>query len=178
MDGTLLDDDDAVHDDFWPLIEQLHARGVVFCPASGRQYYNLLERFEPIADDVIFIAENGTYVVRAGTELSSDCLDSTRRTRDGSRRAPEVNAGGADVGAVLCGKASAYIERTDEPFVAEVDKYYHRLQIVDDLTRRSTTTSSRWPIYDFVSSEQVSAPAFARSRDRTRSSCRASTGST
>ncbi len=66
MDGTLLDDDDAIHDDFWPLIDALHERGVVFCPASGRQYYNLLERFEPIADEVVFIAENGTYVVRGG----------------------------------------------------------------------------------------------------------------
>ena len=75
MDGTLLDDDDAVHDDFWPLIEHLHSRGIVFCPASGRQYYNLRERFEPIADDVVFIAENGTYVVRGDTELSSECLE-------------------------------------------------------------------------------------------------------
>lgn len=40
MDGTLLDDDDAI-DDFWPLIDQLHARGILFCPASGRQYYGL-----------------------------------------------------------------------------------------------------------------------------------------
>ena len=24
MDGTLLDDDDAIHDDFWPLIDALH----------------------------------------------------------------------------------------------------------------------------------------------------------
>ncbi len=164
MDGTLLDDDDAVHDDFWPLIEQLHARGVVFCPASGRQYYNLLERFEPIADDVIFIAENGTYVVRAGRELSSDCLD-----RQGAREmiavSREVSAGGADIGVVLCGKASAYIERTDAPFVAEVDKYYHRLQRVADLDAVDDDIL-KVAVYDFESSERVSAPAFARFRDR------------
>ena len=74
MDGTLLDDDDAIHDEFWPLIETLYARGIIFCPASGRQYSRLLNRFEPIADDLIFIAENGTYVVQKGVELSSDPL--------------------------------------------------------------------------------------------------------
>ena len=159
MDGTLLDDDDAIHDDFWPLIDALHERGVVFCPASGRQYYNLLERFEPIADEVVFIAENGTYVVRQGQELSSDCLD-RQVARDLIDVARGLNAHGADVGAVLCGKDSAYIERKDAPFLAEVDKYYHRLQIVDDLNGVDDDIL-KVAIYDFVSSELVSAPAYA-----------------
>ena len=162
MDGTLLDDDDAIHDEFWPLIDELHERGVVFCPASGRQYYNLLERFEPIADEVVFIAENGTYVVRAGQELSSDCLD-RQVARELIGVARGLNANGADVGAVLCGKASAYIERTDAPFLAEVDKYYHRLELVDDLDGVDDDIL-KVAIYDFVSSEEVSAPAFAHFR--------------
>ena len=37
MDGTLLDDEDAIDDEFWPLVDQLQAREIVFCPASGRQ---------------------------------------------------------------------------------------------------------------------------------------------
>jgi Cof subfamily protein (haloacid dehalogenase superfamily) len=162
MDGTLLDDDDAIHGDFWPLIDALHERGVVFCPASGRQYYNLLERFEPIADEVVFIAENGTYVVREGRELSSDCLD-RQVARDLIGVARSLNAGGADVGAVLCGKASAYIERTDAAFLAEVDKYYHRLRVVEDLDTVEDDIL-KVAIYDFESSERISAPAFARFR--------------
>jgi hypothetical protein len=163
MDGTLLDDDDAVHDDFWPLIDQLHARGIVFCPASGRQYYNLLERFEPIADEVVFIAENGTFVVRDGQELSSDCLD-RQVARDLIDVARGLTARGADVGAVLCGKSSAYIERNDPAFREEVDKYYHRLQVVDDLNAVDDDVL-KVAIYDFVSSEHVSAPAYAHFRD-------------
>ena len=163
MDGTLLDDDDAVHDDFWPLIDELHERGIVFCPASGRQYYNLRERFEPIAEHVIFIAENGTYVVRGDTELSSDCLE-LADARAMVRVARDLNASGGDVGAVLCGKASAYIERTDKAFCAEVDKYYHRLEVVADLTVVEDDVL-KVAIYDFVSSERVSAPAFARFAD-------------
>ena len=159
MDGTLLDDDDAVHDDFWPLVEQLHAQDILFCPASGRQYFNLRERFEPIADEVVFIAENGAFVVRGDRELSSDCLD-----RDVARQligvARGLVAGGSDVGAVLCGKSSAYIERADAPFRDEVDKYYHRLAVVDDLDEVDDDVL-KVAIYDFVSSEAVAAPAFA-----------------
>lgn len=163
MDGTLLDDDDAVHEDFWPLIDELHARGIIFCPASGRQYYNLRERFEPIVDEVVFIAENGTFVVRGDIELSSDCLD-RQVARDLIDVARALNARGGDVGTVLCGKTSAYIERSDDRFRSEVDKYYHRLAVVEDLND-VVDDVLKVAIYDFESSERVSAPAFAHFRD-------------
>jgi len=163
MDGTLLDDDRAIHEDFWPLIDQLHARGIVFCPASGRQYYNLVECFKPIADKVIFIAENGSYVVRAGAELSSDCL-ARDIARELIRVTRDLQSSGADVGAVLCGKRSAYIERTDPVFLAEVVPYYHRLDRVGDLLAVEDDIL-KVAVFDFASSERISAPAFARYRD-------------
>lgn len=162
MDGTLLDDEHAIHDDFWPLIEQLHVRGIVFCPASGRQYYNLLERFEPIADRLIFIAENGSYVVRGGAELSSECL-----ARDAAHEligvARELAAAGANCGVVLCGKRSAYIERFDADFLAQVDRYYHRLARVGDLLDVDDSLL-KIAIYDFESSERHIYPALSRFR--------------
>lgn len=163
MDGTLLDDEHSIHDDFWPLIEQLHDRGVTFCPASGRQYFNLLERFEPIADDVIFIAENGTFVVRDGRELSSDCLDrQVAGQLVGIVR--ELHDAGGNLGGVLCGKASAYTERTDPQWWAEVEQYYHRLEAVPDLDQVQDDIL-KVAVYDFESSERNAAPAFAHLRD-------------
>ena len=158
MDGTLLDDEHAIHDEFWPLIDALHARGIVFCPASGRQYSNLLERFEPIADEVIFISENGTYVVRNGIELCSDGLE-TPVARALVRVVRELKSGIADVGAVLCGKHSAYVERRDEPFLEQVRKYYHRLEIVDDLLAVEDDFI-KVAVFDFESAERVSVQAF------------------
>ena len=160
MDGTLLDDDDAIHDEFWPLIETLYARGIIFCPASGRQYSSLLNRFEPIADDLIFIAENGTYVIQKGVELSSDplSLDDARSmirvARDLKRREPGVNM-------VLCGKRSAYIESTDQAFNNEIAKYYLQLEIVDDLLTVEDDIL-KVAIFAFQSSERVTYPAFER----------------
>ncbi|RYV52712.1 Cof-type HAD-IIB family hydrolase [Pengzhenrongella frigida] len=160
MDGTLLDDDNELHEHLWPLVRELSRRGIVFCPASGRQYFNLLERFADVADDVVFIAENGTYVVARGQEVSSDCLEldvvgrlvaavRTLRTR------------GADVGAVVCGKRSAYIERQDAPFRAEVDKYYSRLTVVDDLADVTDDEVLKVAVFTFGSAAHDVAPALA-----------------
>jgi Cof subfamily protein (haloacid dehalogenase superfamily) len=158
MDGTLLDDDSAIHDDFWPLIEQLHARGIVFCPASGRQYFSLFERFKPIADELIFIAENGSYVVEKGIELSSDCL-TLETARELIRTYRRLKRSEADVGVVLCGKNSAYCESNDSDFLAEVAKYYHRLQNVDDLLSVEDDIL-KLAVFTFGSSERVIYPAF------------------
>ena len=74
LDGTLLDDEKELHEHFWPLVDALVERGVLFCPASGRQYANLYERFRPLAHEMVFIAENGAFVVRGTEEISSDTL--------------------------------------------------------------------------------------------------------
>jgi Cof subfamily protein (haloacid dehalogenase superfamily) len=160
MDGTLLDDDDELHEHFWPLVDELHRRGIVFCPASGRQYYNLRERFAPVADEMMFIAENGTYVVGYGKEISSICLplDSVSRLVRTTRRLAEA---GVDVGTVVCGKASAYIERFDAAFLAEIEKYYARLTLVPDLLSVTGDGVLKVAVFDFGVAEKTTAPAFA-----------------
>lgn len=163
MDGTLLDDDDELHEHLWPLVRELSRRGIVFCPASGRQYFNLLERFAEVADDVVFIAENGTYVVSQGREISSDCLaaDVVGRLVDAVRG---LRTHGGDVGAVVCGKRSAYIERHDAPFRAEIDKYYARLEVVEDLRAVTDDEVLKVAVFAFGSSAQDVAPGLASFR--------------
>lgn len=163
MDGTLLDDDHELHDHFWPLVDELHRQGILFAPASGRQYFNLLERFYDIADEVLFIAENGTFVVHRGVEVSSDCLapDDVGRLVAAIRG---LAASGVDLGAVVCGKRSAYIERSDSAFRAEVDRYYARLTVVDDLYDVVDDEILKVAIYDFGSSERTTAPGLAEFR--------------
>lgn len=160
MDGTLLDDENAIHDDFWPLIDQLHARGILFCPASGRQYYSLLQRFKPIADELIFIAENGTFVVQKGVELSSDCLTASA-THELIREARALKAREKDVRAVLCGKRSAYVESGDIAFFEEIVKYNYRLAQVDDLMTVEDDIL-KLAVFTVRSSETVIYPAFRR----------------
>jgi hypothetical protein len=155
MDGTLVDDAKQIHDELWPLIGELHVRGIAFCPASGRQYYNLLQHFQDVAGELVFIAENGTYVVARDREISSDCLP-----LEGARQVVARARALPGAGAVLCGKRSAYIEGRDPAFVPHVTPYYTRLEIVDDLLR-VVDDVLKVAIYDFASAEHNTAPGLA-----------------
>ena len=162
MDGTLLDEHHEVPEPFWPLLRQLLDRGVLFCPASGRQYANLAERFAAVADDLVFVAENGAYVVRRGEEVSSSVL-ARDVVEDLVRGIRDLAATGVDAGAVLCGKRSAYTERTDAEFLAEADKYYTLLQPVDDLLTVDDDIV-KVAVFDFGSAARSTEPALERFR--------------
>jgi Cof subfamily protein (haloacid dehalogenase superfamily) len=133
LDGTLLDGTGAMPDETVATIRTLRERGVAFAPASGRQHATIARLFAEVADDLVVIAENGAYVTRDGSEVSSHTLD-----LDWSRGVVEhtrlLERQGADLGVVVCGKTSAWIERTDEAFLAEVERYYVQLTTTEDLT--------------------------------------------
>ncbi|RPF37939.1 Cof-type HAD-IIB family hydrolase [Streptomyces sp. TLI_185] len=157
MDGTLLDDAKRIPPGLWETLAELRRRGVLFSPASGRQYATLAREFAEVAEGMVFIAENGTYVVRDGVELSSDPLEPgvAARVVQAVRR---LVAEGVDVGAVVCGKRSAYVERSDEAFLAEVRKYYVEHRIVEDATALDDDVI-KVALFDFGSAAHTTAPA-------------------
>ena len=151
MDGTLLDDEKNFPPGLDELLDHLEQRGVVFVPASGRQVWTLIDMF-PERPGLTFIGENGAVVMRDGREISSAPLDlaTVRESvslirqyalpRPGATAAREDAGEGSlrenfDGGLVVCGKNCAYVERTDEAFLAAVAPYYTRTQCVDDLMR-------------------------------------------
>lgn len=152
MDGTLLDDEKNFPPGLDGILDQLEERGIVFVPASGRQVWTLIDMF-PERPGLTFIGENGAIVMRDGEELSSSPLDlgTVRRcvelvrhhvrqggffaARSDSQqwKRQEVEAAQWDGGLVVCGKKSAYIERSDEPFLHAMLPYFARYQVVEDL---------------------------------------------
>jgi Cof subfamily protein (haloacid dehalogenase superfamily) len=159
MDGTLLDDDKRIPPGLWDMLALLRERGVLFGPASGRQYATLARQFAEVAEGMAFIAENGTYVVRDGVELHSDPLDPGVAAGI-VRTVRRLVADGADVGAVVCGKRAAYTERTDEPFLAQVCPYYAEHRIVEDASAVDDDVI-KVALYDFGSAEHGAARALA-----------------
>lgn len=159
MDGTLLDDDKRFPAGLWPVLAELRRRGVLFSPASGRQYATLAEQFAGADEGMVFIAENGTYVVRDGAELSSDPLEPAVVARLVAA-VRDLAARGADVGAVVCGKRSAYVERSDAAFLAEVRKYYVRHRVVADAAAVDDDVI-KVALFDFGPAERTTAPALA-----------------
>ncbi|MGY3571540.1 Cof-type HAD-IIB family hydrolase [Vibrio paucivorans] len=128
MDGTLLNEQGKLDPEFYEIFPKLEEQNIIFAAASGRQYYSLLETFEPIKDRMMFIAENGTIVMHQGKELYSCTID-TKEIHKIIIDARKVN--GAHI--VLCGKKSAYIETQDPQALEEIQKYYHRREVVSDL---------------------------------------------
>lgn len=161
MDGTLLDGQGAVPPRMWPLLDRMRAAGIVFTPASGRQYATLAQLFAG-REGLAFIAENGTYVVRDGVEVSSDTVDpAVVRALIARLRELAADPGDPrDLGVVVCGKRSAYIERTDPAFRAEADTYYKALAEVADLSAVDDDVL-KVAIYDFGDAESGTAPRIA-----------------
>jgi Cof subfamily protein (haloacid dehalogenase superfamily) len=157
MDGTLLDTEHRIDPTFWPLLRELDRRGIAFCPASGRQYANLVRRFDGVVDDVLFIAENGAYVACGRHELSAEVIDAAVVARAVTTMR-SLAASGIDAGVVVCGKRSAYVERHDAPFIAECDTYYALLDQVDDLLEVHDEVL-KVAVFDFGAAEATTAPA-------------------
>lgn len=60
IDGTLLQyGRKKLEGEIFDQIRALHDRGILFCPASGRQYTSLRLLFAPVADCCVFLCENG-----------------------------------------------------------------------------------------------------------------------
>jgi hydroxymethylpyrimidine pyrophosphatase-like HAD family hydrolase len=62
---------------------------------------------------------------------------------------------------VLCGKRSAYVERPDERFLANVRPYYAQLAVVDDLLAVRDDEVLKVAVYDFGAAETGAGPALA-----------------
>ena len=156
MDGTLLDENHHIPDDFWPLLDQLHDQGVVFAPASGRQLATLQHQFERSSSPLSYIAENGTVVFHEGDIVSLTTVDTAicHEIIETIEQRPDI-----DWGVVVCRADGAFISRHDEKFLDECNIYYRKLTITDDLHAAIDSHVVKLAIYCFQDAETVGAPA-------------------
>lgn len=164
MDGTLLREDHTIPDEFWPLARELQQRGIEVVPASGRQYATLLEQFAQLNWPLTVIADNGNMVAHHGELVAATRLPDAVTTRviDTSREA----AAGHELGVVLCGHRTAYVERDDAAFIEQVRRYYIDYEVVDDLHEVDDEVL-KIAVYSFESAVAV-APLFDAHTDRLR----------
>lgn len=140
----------------------MRSRGITFVPASGRQYATLARMFGDSHEGLSFIAENGNLVVHQANPISSTAVDhgTVQKIIALTRAAADTR----NLGLVVCGVNSAYVERTDRPFLDEVEKYYAKLAIVDDLTAVDDDVL-KLAVYDFDDAEACHREAFAEITD-------------
>ncbi len=150
LDGTLLDENRKLPAGIFGLIEKLWKKGIVFAPASGRQYANMKKLFAPVADKVVFICENGALIKRGGEtlhlnpipdDLLKSALDKIRAT--------------AHVFPMLCGVDWAYIENDEQPFLNYAYASYDNCKLVNNLDGViGTEPVCKIAIYDEISSAE------------------------
>ena len=160
MDGTLLNSNNEIQDGFYEVFNEIQEKEIIFAAASGRQYYNLLDRFKGIEEKMMFIAENGTFVVYKGEELIVNSLDINL-----ARELIKIGRTIKNSYIILCGKKSAYIESCDERLIEQTQKYYTRYEIVSDLTKIEDDIL-KVTICDFSGSENNSNKYFDDYRDK------------
>ncbi|MGL5295333.1 MAG: Cof-type HAD-IIB family hydrolase [Culicoidibacterales bacterium] len=155
MDGTLLNSAGELPQDFDTVFRQMQQAGVLFAAASGRQYYNLLATFEGYHEDMLFLAENGTLVMYKGEELYVHDLPLSI-----AHDLLKIGRTVPHTALILCGKNAAYIENTDPEFIAQVEKYYERYEIVEDLLLVQDTIL-KVTLFDFTCAQTNSLPHFS-----------------
>ena len=121
MDGTLLDDNSRLPAGFDEMMSELKTRGVIFAPASGRQYFSLLRSFGKYTDEFLFVAENGTLVMHNRREIFSKAMKQSEVLEILSTKFDAD-----DVFRVYCGKKNAYFleEQLKPENLAELEKYF------------------------------------------------------
>lgn len=127
MDGTLLDAEGKLPPDFDEVMGRLIAKGVKFCPASGRQYFSLRESFGKYKDDFVFIAENGAIAFYQGKEIVSFPMGKPKVYE--MLKAPQDST----TYRAMCCKNYTYIltSQDDDVFRKEANKYFTFYKVVD-----------------------------------------------
>ncbi|WP_246062563.1 HAD family hydrolase [Mesohalobacter halotolerans] len=149
MDGTLLNDNHEVSPRFFKQFKKLKALNIHFVAASGRQYHSLIEKLEPIKNQISIIAENGGMLqhdneLQALLKLSNTDVNrciKTLRTLENAF-------------IVLCSKHSAYIESDDIDFTSRLKEYYTAVKSVDDLTQLKSDEFLKIAVFHSESSEK------------------------
>lgn len=130
IDGTLVKDGSHdINPEMFTLIKKLKNKGILFAAASGRQYPSICRLFEPVKEDVIFIAENGAYVVCRDTELSHTPMR-REMVEDIVKQMRQI----PDCILTASGKHATYIENEDKEFLDWlVNGYRNNVECVEDV---------------------------------------------
>ena len=126
LDGTLLDPAGNLPGGAFRAIGKLHEKGILFCAASGRQLVALQQMFAPVADKVLFLAENGALVAYGQRILRTRAIPA-----EDTLRALDAIGTLGGVHALLCTPKCAYYADEAQPFLYFVKASYVSNQKAD-----------------------------------------------
>lgn len=154
MDGTLLNSNHEVSNQFFELFKKLQEKNILFCAASGRQHNSIVERLAKIKEDIFVIAENGGVAKKGKEVLLSNFLEAEKVLKI-LPILREIN--GTNI--VLCCDDAAYIESKDARFINLFQEYYTSFEIIDDLVEIAKNIPVyKIAVFHYESSEEYIYP--------------------
>lgn len=163
VDGTLIPDGvSQISPRYYEVIKELKKKGVLFGVASGRQYRSIQRLFEPVKDDILYIAENGAFVIYQGEELLHEPMskeDSQEIVKD-TRKMPGCQC-------LYDTRYMSYYEKGgEEVYHLMKDKYRYDCELVDDLLK-IPEPCLKYSVYRATDIEEVTAKEFNPKWSRT-----------
>lgn len=131
LDGTLLDENGKLPRDFEKVLKDLTTNySAKFIAASGRPYNTLKEDFKDLTNDIIFVSDNGALITDCDKIIHTNFIES-KLVNALISHYRKINKGKLDI--ILSCKSCAYIESTNERFIKEMEKYYYKKEIVNNI---------------------------------------------
>lgn len=128
MDGTLLDDEKRLPRDFFPVLDELYEKNIVFAIASGRTYSAVEHLFpEAYLGKMSYICDNGACTVLNGKIANVFPLE-----RDVYEKVISVCAETEDFTVIVCAESGVYHLDLDEDFTKDVTRFYKFHNTVGD----------------------------------------------
>lgn len=121
IDGTLIPYlQHELPEALFPLIRRLLSAGILFCPASGRQYHSLRRLFAPVADEVCFLCANGGVVYGPGREDNAPVLAKTTIPREDALALAHAITQLPDCEALIDGANVSYVRTGSEALAQDL----------------------------------------------------------
>ena len=128
MDGTLLNDNKEIDNDFFKIMALLKPKGVKFAIASGRHLNKLKAMFND--DSLIYISENGAVVEENGQIIYENCLskETVKTVCDVIDKIPDFSI-------VYSTYDKTYLKSDDPLVIEEVSRFSPAIILTDDVLK-------------------------------------------
>lgn len=128
LDGTLINSNRTIPDDFKEIWNILDEKGIVFLAATGRDYHGAAGFFGDFAEKMMFICDNGANIYDKGKVIETHNIPMEKVHRMLGEIDKIENAD-----PMLCGTKGTYVTAGSPAFMEKMSKHYSPLTWVDNL---------------------------------------------
>lgn len=126
MDGTLLNSNHNVSTRFFNAFKMLKQQNIQFVAASGRPYYSIIEKLQPIKNHITIVAENGGLIIQNENVLLSNVLK-TERLVELYKLVTNIK----NAYPIFCTQHQAFILKTSDDIINTLSEYYTLYTVID-----------------------------------------------